>query len=495
VTGIYSSLSISLGTDTLTNPGMFLVKYDATGNVIWAKEATGSNHNYGNCVATDNAGNIYVAGYFSSNTISFDTIQLIRHDTTVIWSNLFLVKYDSSGNVIWAKNTAHGSSTANAVATDNLGNIFITGGVGNDSLVIGTDTLYPSSYYDSFVAKYDAAGNGLWVRGISAGGGAQDVLPPFIATDKYGNVYVTGPFPNPVAVIVSTVFVNQGAGDMYLAKFSSTGNLLWAKSYGASGQDDATSIATDTSGNVYITGFFASTNLTFDTITVHGYGATGFVAKLNSGGTAIWVKQIDNLYAPAPLKVKTNLNADVFVTGYFIPWNSSSLMFTPMDSLVHPGLFLAKYDSNGNYKWARDAIGGGRATSITVDNAGNPFIAGYFGSDSLIFDSTVLLNDTTTSINIFIAAINSLVSIEENNAPYETSLSIFPIPSNGKFYVVTKQHQKRIIIIYDGVGKEIFNTVTDNQIEPIDISAHPPGIYLVKVIEGDKTYSKKIIIQ
>jgi type IX secretion system substrate protein/beta-propeller repeat-containing protein len=493
ITGRFTSPSITFGATTLFNPGMVLVKYDSNGNIIWAKGASGSNYNRGNAVATDNAGNIYVAGYFSSNTISFDTIQLTRNDTTVIWSNLFLVKYDSSGNVIWAKNaTKKGSSTANAVTADNLGNIFVAGAAGSDTLVIGPDTLFPGSYYDYFVAKYDTAGNALWARGISAGGFITDVDGPFISADKYGNVCVTGGFHNPTCVIVTTVLVNQGNDNIYLAKFNGAGNLLWAKRYGASGEDNATSIATDTSGNIYITGFFTSTNITFDAFTLPGYGYVVFVVRLDPGGTAVWAKRFGRLDYPASPKIVADKNEDVYVTGYF---SSPALVFTLTDSLVNEGLFLAKYDNNGNFKWARDALGGSRATGVTVDVTGNAYITGYFGSDTLIFDSTVLLNDTNFLTDIFIAAINPLTSVAEFNFNLDKNLSVFPNPSSGRFYILTNRNDQGTITIYDMIGKEIVYKIIGPGLQQIDISVQPKGIYFVTVRSGNNNYSKKIIVQ
>jgi hypothetical protein len=491
ITGRFTSPSITFGATTLTNPGMFLVKYDASGNILWSKEANGNYSNKGNSVATDYAGNIYVAGSFWSNTISFDTITLTRHDTTSFWANLFLVKYDFSGNVMWAKNTTKGACIANAVITDNLGNIFIAGNGGGDTLVFGPDTLFPASYFDYFVAKYDTTGIPLWVRGISAGGVINDVDGPFIAADKFGNVCVTGGFHNGICVIVTTVLVNQGNDNIYLAKFNGSGNLLWAKRYGASGEDNATSVATDTSGNIYITGFFTSTNITFDAFTLSGYGYKTFMVKLDPGGTAVWAKSAGKLDYPASSKIATGKNGDVYVTGYFF---SSALVFTPTDSLVNLGLFLAKYDNSGNFKWARDAIGGSRATSVTIDAAGNPYITGYFVGDTLIFDSTMLLQFPGSDYDIFIAAMNVLTSIEEYKMN-KNDLSVFPNPSLGKFYILRDQPEPCRILIYDTIGKEIFSKTVNSGIERIDLSGQPKGIYYITIITDNNTKTKKVIIQ
>jgi hypothetical protein len=252
VTGYSSSPTINFDSSIfLTNSGknMFLAKYDESGNVIWAKGTTGNFANAGNSVATDNAGNIYVAGNFfafGGPTLTFDAITLTH-------PGMFLVKYDAAGNVIWAKDALNQGSNATAVAVDNLGNIFVGGNLG-DTLIIGPDTLLASNYH-RFVAKFDTAGNPIWARGLETGGNTINVDEPFISADKFGNLYITGGFHNSICVIVTTVLVNQGDDNIYLAKFNGSGNLLWAKRYGASGQDDATSVDTDTSGNIYITGF------------------------------------------------------------------------------------------------------------------------------------------------------------------------------------------------------------------------------------------------
>jgi hypothetical protein len=494
VTGYSSSPTITFGSVTLINNGknMFLVKYDASGNVIWAQRPTNNDENVGYSIATDNAGYVYVAGYFSSfsgtDSITFGTITLTH-------PGMFLVKYDSSGNVTWAKDIVKGGNTATAVTADNLGNIFVGGTTGGDTLVFGQDTLYPSSFYDRFVAKYDTAGNALWVRGLSTGGYTIDVEAPFIAADKYGNVYVTGGFHNPSCVIVTTVLVNQGDDNIYLAKFNGLGNLLWAKRYGLSGHDDASTVATDTSGNIYIAGSFTSNNITFDGITLpSGGGYTGFVVKLDNGGTSIWAKKIDKLLSLANLKIKATLNEDVYVTGYFL---SSALIFTPSDSLINKGLFLAKYDSSGNFKWARDAIGGNlsRATGVTVNAVGNPYIIGYFGSDSIIFDSTVLLNDTNYLTDIYLSVVNVFTSVEEYYAQNLNGLLVFPNPSQGKFYIKTSGNETAMVNIYDIMGKEIDYKIIRPGGEEFDLSSQPKGIYFVTIGTNSNRCSKKIIIQ
>lgn len=225
-----------------------------------------------------------------------------------------------------------------------------------------------------------------------------------------------------------------------------------------------------------------------------GGGTIGFAVKLDSGGTALWAKRFGRLDHPAPPKIFANKNEDVFVTGYF---TSPALVFTPADSLVNKGLFLAKYDASGNFKWARDAIGENlsRATGVTVDAAGNPYITGYFGYDTLIFDSTELLNDTSYLTDIYVSAMNVLTSVEEYIAQHVNDLSVLPNPLQGRFYILTSGNNPGTIAIYNMMGKEIADKIISPGMHQIDLSAQPKGIYFVTTWTGSNRYSKKIIIQ
>ena len=160
VCGVFESLSITFGSYTLTNASassgdIFLVKYDASGNVIWAKSAGGTDDDYGYSVATDASGNTFVTGRFHSPSITFGSYTLTNASAGS--GDIFLVKYDASGNVIWAKST--GGTTedkSSSVATDARGNCFVTGGFWSSSITFGSYTLNNASAGkgDIFLAKF-----------------------------------------------------------------------------------------------------------------------------------------------------------------------------------------------------------------------------------------------------------------------------------------------------------------------------------------------------
>lgn len=493
ITGYYLSPSIVFGTDTLTSPySLFLVKYDANGNIVRVKSSSGSNNNRGNSVVTDKQDNVYLGGYFASKTISFDSILLTKTDTTNSWSNMFLVKYDSSGHVIWAKSAySNASSSVYALACNDMGNLFVSGFF-MDTLIIGPDTLVQ---FAKFIAKYDTSGIAQWGRRIVATDGLPDSNGPFIAADKFGNVYAAGGFFEPVGLVDTVQMINHGNYDAYLAKFDGAGNVQWVHNYGGSNNSQASSVACDTSGNVYLTGFFVDVSITFDTITLTAPGSIhAFLVKFNPSGSALWARKIMWLWGQKPLKVTVDKNNDVYLTGYFGGFNSPGFLFTPTDSLTNEGLFLAKYDSNGNFKWARDAIGGNIATAVAIGPDGTPYITGYFSSDTLIFDSNVLLHSPSNGTDILVAAMGSITGMEELDGSSPFAFSVFPNPSNGRFYLISNVPEQTSLTVYDLMGKSLWSETVNAGLHFIDLSQKPKGIYIITLRTSKSCSSKKIVL-
>ncbi|MFH1335204.1 MAG: hypothetical protein ABII96_01690 [Candidatus Zixiibacteriota bacterium] len=155
------------------------------------------------------------------------------------------------------------------MAVDNQGNSYIVGSFRGTNIDFdpGLNTTYLSSAggVDIFIAKYDSSGNYLWARGI---GGTNDDVGARIKIDGSGNVYFGGWFssanvdfdPGPDTAILSSA----GATDIFFAKYDASGNYLWAKDIGSSLGDGCHDLALDGSNNVFITGYFYGTDTDFD---------------------------------------------------------------------------------------------------------------------------------------------------------------------------------------------------------------------------------------
>ena len=248
VSGYFSSDSITIEKFTLQNAGLsfndiFLAKYDPSGNLLWAQRFGGSSNDRGTSITSDKAGNVYLTGYFYSPTIVFGSDTLINAGNV---GDIFIVKFDNQGNVIWAKREgAIGLEIPHSITVDALNNIIVTGRFSSNSITLGATTLLLAGSMDVFLVKYDPSGNILWAKG--AGGGSNDEGYS-VSTDSSGNIYVAGYFTQP-SNFGAIKLISKGISDMFLAKYDPSGNILWAKNAGGNGDDRANAVKTDASGN------------------------------------------------------------------------------------------------------------------------------------------------------------------------------------------------------------------------------------------------------
>src|SRR5688572_15084011 len=126
---------------------------------LWAKRTGGTNIDYTNDVAADGFGNCFITGQYYSAPIIFGTDTLLNSGLT----DVFLVKYNAAGNVVWTRKIGNtGSEFGQSVATDAAGNVYVAGAFSSPTIVIGSITLTTAGSSDIFVAKYDNSGNVLW---------------------------------------------------------------------------------------------------------------------------------------------------------------------------------------------------------------------------------------------------------------------------------------------------------------------------------------------
>ncbi len=271
-TGFFTS-PILFGSYSLTNVGsadIFIAKYDLNGNALWAKGFGGVNDEGGFGISSDSSGSIYVTGYFSSPSITFSSTTL----TNTGGNDIFIVKLDAtSGNVIWAiSDGGTGDDRGIGIRADAYNNVYLTGSFASPIIGFGTTTLTNAGGYDVFITKYaGASGTRLWTK--SAGGFNDENGPNAndnggtITTDANGNVFAIGYFSSAQITFGSTTLNNTtGSYDLFVVKYDSVGNVLWAKSAGGTGlnNDGAFGICTDVFGNAFVTGAFDSPSIVLE---------------------------------------------------------------------------------------------------------------------------------------------------------------------------------------------------------------------------------------
>ncbi len=483
VIGDFSSSTITFGETTLANAGnsdMFIVKYASNGNVLWAKGAGGIDEDGCNGVSIDNSGNVYITGCFHSPTITFGNITLVNTDV----SNMFVVKYDSEGNVLWAKSARCAYGCAGfGITIDVSGNVCIAGCFYNSAITFGNITLANLGDWDIFVAKYDSEGNILWAK--SAGGAMMDRAPS-ITTDTSGNIYITGYFNSPTITFGNTTLINAGIYDVHIAKYDSEGNVLWAKSAGGDNWDEGYSITADVSGNIYITGYFSSPTITFgNTVLTRVDGSDIFIVKYDSEGNVLWAKSAGGIEHDWSNWITTDVSGNVYITGGFASPTITfgSTILTNADNWGSDDIFIAKYGSEGNVLWAKRAGGmdNEQGTSIVTDASGNINITGYFYSPTITFDTTTLVN--AGGRDVFIANLKITTLIASNNGPVcegsILSLSASTIPG----------------ATYEWTGPNGYTSNLQNPVVSNNATMTMAGTYFVSVIvNGVTNYTDSTIV-
>jgi hypothetical protein len=358
--------------------------------VRWAKRVTGTNDDVGNGIAVDTAGNTYVAGYFRSTNAAFGATIL----TNGGGADVFLAKYDFTGNVLWAKKAGGTSNDfGNALAIDSTGNTYVTGFFLSTNINFSGLPATNHGSADVFVAKYDPSGLPLWAR--AAGGSGYDAGNG-IAVDAAGNSYVTGFFYSSNAVFGAITLTNSGQNNVFLAKYDSAGNVLWARQAGGASFDMGFAVAADSTGNSFITGGFFSTQASFGgAVTLTNSGENDvFVAKYDPSGTALWARQVKGPSDDFGYGIAVDGAGNSYVTGIFF---SSVATFAAGVTLTNGGyndIFLSKYDPAGNVIWARKAGGSSDDYSyaIALDATTNIYLTGNFYSTNANFGGLLLTN-------------------------------------------------------------------------------------------------------
>lgn len=359
---------------------------------VWAKKSGGTYSEKGNSVTTDVNGNVIVAGTFISSSINFGDITLTKADSTS-WS-MFVVKYDPDGHPLWAKRAVTPSeyitTTGNSVTTDSDGNIYVAGDLYGDTVTFDTQTyVLPEPYGQaSYFAKYDADGDFQGAKMALNGRGTMG-----IAIDGAGEIYITG-ITNNIIEFDGYVYTT-GAGGVFLAKYSDSGDFIWAdltsvsiSSYGFNSEWMSYGVCTDNDNSVYITGWCGTDTIFFNSEkTVYVVNNPSlrnvFLAKYDVNGNAIWAKGASRTITPGITSaidgycVKASGNF-IYLAGRV---SGDSVRFENNPVYVvdnYQDMFITKYDQSGNNIWAK-SVGSNSVDwgySLAMDSSGDIYLAG-----------------------------------------------------------------------------------------------------------------------
>ena len=377
------------------------IKYNASGQEEWVAAYDGPNSiNFATAIAVDNSGNVYVTGQsgtFDSGNDDYATI-----------------KYNSAGEEQWVARydgPESGNDGATAIAVDDSGNVYVTG----SSFGSGTDVDYAT-------IKYDSSGQQQWVaRYNGPANGGDDAVA--IAVDSSHNVYVTG--------------FSFGAGtsqDYATIKYDSSGQEQWVARYNGPGNgfDEATAIAIDGLGDVYVTGGGPGSGgaAEYATIKYNAAGQEEWVARYNGPGTG----------SNGASAIGLDGSGNIYVTG-----SSFGLDGTYDYATI-------KYNAAGQEQWVSRYNGPGDlddfATAMAVNSSGDVYVTGESSGDY----ATIKYN--SSGQEQWVARYNG----PENFDDYATAIAVNRL---GNVYVTGATHQSDVYYDYD------FATIKYTQPRPL----------------------------
>jgi hypothetical protein len=319
VSGYYLQGTMVIGSTTLTGGGGFLIKYDPQGTALWVREA-GEGFNGIACTA---AGEVVAMGSFSGTQV-FGSTTLTSASMA---SSGFLVKYDSQGSVLWARQWEGVSSSAGSLGLDAAGNAYIAADF-DGTATFGSITLPGNAGdRDVFVAKYSAAGLPQWALRQPVAGGAARESAWGLATDAAGNTYVTG----------SSELTTSSTERWFVTQYTPQGTVGWNYFSNIVQNSGLTGITTDATGNVYVSGAVAGSlsigglalassgsndaNVALLSFTPQGAPRWGLSAGTATGtevALGLTLDGLNNVYVTGVLQGNTTLGA------LALPQNSAS---------------------------------------------------------------------------------------------------------------------------------------------------------------------------
>lgn len=507
-TGVYNG-SFNIQDSVVTGGGIYLAKFTNDLSLIWIKkvaeimgtDAGGSLSGLKLMITLDSVDNVII-GYsaWGGSYLMYDD------SIDVQTNNVELIKLDSFGTRLWRTSVTGSNRLGDkGVAVDGQNNILVTGKDLND---------------DVFLAKYDETGNKVWYNTAGVTGAGKTDEGTVVTTDNNNNIYVAGQLYQYASTDTAffgsqqIVFPDSCFSPTYLAKYSSDGTFQWMRYmysssnevYSNYGSSTITSLECFEDGTIAIGGFFTNAQLIFSNgfQSVNKIGNIGFrssfLTRFDTSGNRLWAKVLHNTTNGGTHIV--DLSIDNVSSVYLLNEYWGTVVNELGDTISVNGgtnsdILLERYDLNGDLISSMGI--GGKSQDfaydiITYDNSvytysttgsqgGTPF---YICADSILFGNGYL-----NSMVLLKLTENPTLGIQENQL--EHTIKLFPNPNNGTFTVILPKENCEISI-YNISGKLVYKKMTQNtEYFNVDIQNFPNGIYILNLKSEKFNVTKKVI--
>ncbi len=312
----------------------FLLMYNYFGEEQWNVQLGTSSDDIASDVFVDNGGNIFITGYTTGELFATKPDQ--THDGKV---DLFMVRYTAIGVIYPGANKqllTISNDYARGIAVDNTGNKYITGDTSGDMEVSYKDDNKSAGKKDLFLLRYNSYNSLQWIRQI---GTSENDIGCEVAVDASGDIYVAGVTWGDLDSTGDEQHV--GGTDVFLMKYDSTGDQLWIKQLGTTGDEYVTGMTIDSNEDIYITG---STTGDLDGNTNAG-DSDIFLIKYNKLGEKLWSKLFGTISQDSSSDIAIDTVDNLYLSGSTTGGFDGN---TNLDSSGTSDIFLMKLDTSGD---------------------------------------------------------------------------------------------------------------------------------------------------
>jgi photosystem II stability/assembly factor-like uncharacterized protein len=450
----------------------------------------GTNSNYSNAIALDSSNNAYITGYtYASDFPTVNAAFSLAHSLP----DGFVSKINPTGTTLLYSTYIGGSGLdiLNSIAVDSTGAAWVTGytqSVDFPVLNAYQSTLNTTSGpYNAVVLKLSPSGGLFYSTYLGS-----DALGSGVAVDPSANAYATGYTFGTVPTTPGAYLTSSAGGtDGFVAKFNSSGALVYSTYLGGTNNDYAYAIAADGGGNAYITGFTDSTS--FPNAPAGGAqpsnagAGDAFVAKLNAAGSALgYFTFLGGSQADYGQAIAVDSGENAFVGGYTSSTNfpTTTAAFQTVSGGGTDG-FVAKLNSTGSAFAYVTYLGGGRqdyVQGLAIDGSGNAYVTGATDSANFPTAAPIEGSPSGTSVSLY-----QTTTSGSSWAPFDTNIpgavsSISPDPTPGVMVAATESG------IYRSINSGQSWTLSSTVVSAYDLSRSPANSATIYAIANSSVY-------
>ena len=516
---------------------MFLTSYNEAGDLRWAKPVFGNSNNHAYAVATDNNGNVFMAGEYrqtNANTIlDFGDITM----TGVTSPSGFLAKADSNGTFLWSKSILS-APPADVVITDMqldpAGNAYVFGTMEDTVLVDSLVYNQGNNGLMMFLAKYLPNGDLAWFKHSNTIDNPDygSFISAHMQIGSEGQIYLNGGFFSfPIfngylGWDTDTIF-NVLGGGQFLARFDLDGKLEWWRSMDGGSTQYPHEMGIDEQDNIYLTMQHGNQmQFTDATLDPNDFDGRLILLKYSPTGERLFTTDVayGNVSSSGDIRnqsvtIHTRPNGTTFLSGLYGSNSSSFIVFGHQDTLPMPNnsndgarQFLTSFDKDGNYidvgvlvdEYIAAPTFFWENTAMVSNPEGDFYLTGKFAGqlrldmDSLLapgtgsangqafavkFDPKGILDLSTTSVEDELAATS--LKLYPNPAKEILNIELAEIPTNAPVHLRLFTLNGQLLMEQNFWG---------NQYQ-IRLDGLSPGLYLLDLQLADKRVSRRFIVE